>query len=74
MKKYYPAYFCVKCNNEVSWDTRMYSGSVCPHCGNCDGSTIIDTYQKSYYWEKQKNNNKWYEFFKPSYTYHRVFK
>lgn len=47
---YKTAYFCVKCNEEVSDYTRMDSHGRCPHCGfkGRHACTIMDTKERAY--------------------------
>lgn len=40
-------YACKKCKKEISWHTMMHSYGICPHCGNTDRGTIVDTVQGS---------------------------
>ncbi len=44
---YRAVYRCVNCKTKLSDDERMYSGGVCPHCGNVAQGTICETEKSS---------------------------
>ena len=41
---------CVKCDQEMSDSTKMYSSGRCPYCGHKgrNAVTIVDTYERAY--------------------------
>ena len=65
---YYNAYFCIKCDNELTWKQRMYSYGRCPYCGYKEPSagTIVSCYERGYKWVR--NNVPWYKFWKSHYS------
>lgn len=40
---HYSLIVCTYCEKQVSYHTKMYSRSVCPHCGHHDGGTVMET-------------------------------
>jgi predicted RNA-binding Zn-ribbon protein involved in translation (DUF1610 family) len=45
--KWYVYFVCKKCKEELNHNERMYSNGVCPHCGECNNSTIVDYIRNS---------------------------
>lgn len=44
---YRAVYRCVNCKTKLSNDECMYSGGVCPHCGNVARGTVCETEKSS---------------------------
>ena len=43
MGKWRKEFFCVECEEVVSWETKMGSLGLCPHCGFCSEGTVMST-------------------------------
>ena len=43
MSKWRKEYFCSECEEVVSWETKMGSLGICPHCGFCVSGTVMQT-------------------------------
>lgn len=46
MKKltyHYSLNLCIKCQRALSQSDRMHSNGTCPHCGNTNDSTVVNT-------------------------------
>jgi DNA-directed RNA polymerase subunit RPC12/RpoP len=45
--KYRKEYFCSECEKVVSWETKMGSLGLCPHCGFCSSGTVMKTGERA---------------------------
>lgn len=47
---YKTLFFCINCNEELTYKQKMYSYGRCPKCGFKDknAATIVQTYEKAY--------------------------
>lgn len=45
--KWQATYFCVKCDGQMSFDTKMNSKGICPYCGNVEAGTIVKCYKRA---------------------------
>lgn len=45
--RYRKGYFCIDCEEDVSWQTKMGSLGLCPHCGFCSEGTVMKTGHKA---------------------------
>ncbi len=43
MSKWRKEFFCLECEEDVSWETKMGSLGLCPHCGFCSSGTVMKT-------------------------------
>ena len=62
--KWSAAYFCVSCEQEMSYKAKMLSNGVCPHCGTGWGSTIVCTTEKIF---RNVRISAWWQFWLPSF-------
>ena len=46
------AWFCVSCDRELSWETKMRSHGRCPMCGHKGdhAGTVVDCVEKGFRW------------------------
>lgn len=67
MSEWRTAWFCVSCEQRLSWDQVMHSFGRCPMCG-CKGrhaGTIVDTFERAYRVVRVEHASKWWQFWKP---------
>lgn len=64
MSEYYTAYFCKKCDGELSFNAMMDSNGRCHRCGHKgkNACTIVNTYELAYTTRRVKSK-KWYKLY-----------
>jgi len=64
--KYFSVDCCIKCNWNLGFDKKMYSGGTCPNCGNTNRSTVVDCFKRLAV--KVQINSRW-KFWLKTYEY-----
>ena len=57
---------CVKCESRLNESQKMYSGGVCPKCGNVTHGTIVSTTKVVL---KEIKHHPWWRFWNKELTY-----